>query len=724
MDFSLPKLESQHLRKSLRKEWLETNGLGDYASSTAPGCNSRRYHGLFVHSIPPSATVPKPPESAAPFGRHVLVSALEESVSSGKSEFFFSCRKHPGAYYPRGHEYLEWMNANGPIASLYRLGNFYITREIMMIQGLSLVLVRYEALPVEGERPSVLLTVKPLLAYRSFHQLAKANDDLNPDCTLEGSGFAITPYPNLPTLFMEIQPGRAAGKKGDMAKGTPVFEALPDWYYAVEYFVEKERGFPFQEDLFKPGHFTMPLQAGESVLLSASVKPFASLAPRGASMQKMWDAEIERRAARKEELLAALGTPLLAHLAMESERFIVRRQAAPQSKKKAAVQHEVIAGYHWFDAWGRDTMIALPGLAFCTRDPALGKKGAAILYNAAKDAKNGLVPNCYSADGNHAYNSVDASLWYVWAVQQMLKYLPEEKDNFVRHCWPFIKKIIAAYSGGGVPLVSEDQDGFLHVGTRDTQLTWMDATAYGRPVTPRNGCPVEIMALWYNLLAFANSTAAELGEPLPVSSEKLKDMSRLFRQRYFTADLMGSYLSDVWSPQFVDTNLRPNQLFALSLPFPILAKEESGDILARARTCLVTPFGMRTLAPSAVFYHPSYKGGPDQRDSAYHQGTAWPWLIGAFGEVALAHAWDKEEEAKRLLLTFQPLFVTHLYEAGMRSVSEVFDGDPPHLPDGCIAQAWSVAESLRLLMLIKERAPGVFAAWAALTGEGGDSCGF
>ena len=754
MHFSLSKLECQHLRKSLRKEWLETNGLGDYASSTAIGCNSRRYHGLFVKNIPASVALP-----AQPFGRYVLLSALEESVTRDGSEFFFSCRKHPGVYFPRGHEYLEEVCLQGPHASLYRLGDFYIKREIMLIQDMSLLLVRYKALTAQEIDAPVVLAVKPLLAYRHFHQLTQANEAINSGILPRKAGFAISPYPSLPPLYMEMQMGRKGIKKADqekmaeakktalkktaraLPKGDARFAAAPDWYKAVEYFVEKERGFPCHEDLFKPGSFTVSLEPGMSVFLSASTDPFETLVvasgAEGATMQDIWGAEMDRRAEQKEALVSSLGSPLLAHLVTESERFIVRRQAVPvQEKKKGkgtasagpkAVQSpnfEVIAGYHWFDAWGRDTMIALPGLAFCSREPGLGQKGAGILYSAAKDARNGLVPNCFSADGNHAYNSVDASLWYVWAVQQMLKYMPAEKDNFVRYCWPFIKEIIIAYSGGKVPLVREDQDGFLHVGTRDTQLTWMDATAYGRPVTPRNGTPVEIMALWYNALAFCVKMACDLGEHPPVMPCKLEAIASLFRKRFFTGDMMGSYLADVWSPHFVDNSLRPNQIFALSLPFPIISKEESGDILARVRTCLVTPFGLRSLAPSAIFYHSGYIGGPDQRDSAYHQGTVWAWLMGAFGEAALAHAWDKEEEAKRLLQNFQPLYATHLHEAGMGSVSEIFDGDPPHLPNGCIAQAWSVAESLRLLTLIKEAAPGVFAAWEAIASEGGEPCGF
>ena len=790
MNFSLSKLECQHLRRSLRKEWIETNGLGDYASSTSIGCNTRRYHGLFVKNIPASATLPE-----APFGRHVLLSTLEESVTRNGSEFFFSCRKHPGVYFPRGHEYLEEVHVHGPHSSLYRLGDFYIRREIMLVHEMSLLLVRYKALTDQETSSPVLLTVKPLLAYRHFHQLTQANEALRSEITPTGSGFSISPYPSLPPLYMEMQMGRTgsidvaleklAKAQGSLSKqngmGTdqppamaPLtkkearsmgrFAAAPDWFHAVEYYVENDRGFPCHEDLFKPGAFTVPIVPGNSVFISASTEPFEAIAAaHGASdatMQSIWGQEMDRRATEYDSLATSLGSPLLAHLVTESGRFIVRRQTAPEPKAKKArtakstpgqatmaqtgtdqtgtgqagtagadsartnASYEVIAGYHWFDAWGRDTMIALPGLAFCSRVPALGQKGASILYNAAKDAKSGLVPNCYSADGNHAYNSVDASLWYVWAVQQMLRYLPGEKDNFVRYCWPFIKEIIASYSGGAIPLVQEDQEGFLHVGYRDTQLTWMDATAYGRPVTPRNGCPVEIMALWYNALAFAIKTALDLGERPPVFPCKLEAMSGLFRQRFFTSDMMGTYLADVWNPQFVDTSLRPNQLFALSLPYPILSKEDSGDILARVRTCLATPFGLRSLAPSAIFYHSTYQGGPDQRDSAYHQGTVWAWLIGAFGEAALAQAWDKEEEAKRLLHHFQPLFINHLQEAGMRSISEIFDGDPPHLPNGCIAQAWSVAECLRLLTLIKERAPGVFAAWEAIADEGGGPCGF
>ena len=758
MHFFLSKLECQHLRRSLRKEWLETNGLGDYASSTAIGCNSRKYHGLFVKNIPASEAVP-----TAPFGRYVLLSTLEESVTRDGGEFFFSCRKHPDVYFPRGHEYLEEVCLQGPHASLYRLGDFYIKREIMLVQDASLLLVRYKALTAQEIASPVVLTVKPLLAYRHFHKLTQANDAINSAVLRHNAGFGISPYPSLPPLYMEMEMGRTGVEKTgleklgtgrepvarvareELPKGDAAFMPMPDWCKNVEYFVERERGFPCGEDLFTPGSFTVSLQPGMSVFLSASTEPFASVISSSglgtATMQSVWDMEMDRRASQQESLTSSLGSSLLAHLVSESGRFLVRRQvaSAPEKKNGSSLEasvseavpktasgpdYEVIAGYHWFDAWGRDTMIALPGLAFCSRVPALGQKGASILYAAAKDAKNGLVPNCFSADGNHAYNSVDASLWYVWAAQQMLAYMPAEKDNFVRYCWPFIKEIIASYSGGAVPLVREDQDGFLHVGTRDTQLTWMDATAYGRPVTPRNGSPVEIMALWYNALAFTTKMACNLGESPPVMPCKLDAIARLFRQRFFTSDMMGSYLADVWSPHFVDNSLRPNQVFALSLPYPIVAKEDSGDILARVRTCLVTPFGLRSLAPSAVFYHPSYNGGPDQRDSAYHQGTVWAWLMGAFGEAALAHAWDKEEEAKRLLQNFQPMFVNHLREAGVGSVSEIFDGDPPHSPDGCIAQAWSVAESLRLLTLIKEAAPGVFAAWEGIVGAGGDSCGF
>ena len=334
--------------------------------------------------------------------------------------------------------------------------------------------------------------------------------------------------------------------------------------------------------------------------------------------------------------------------------------------------------------------------------------------------KDGLIPNVFSADGNHAYNSADASLWYVWAVQQMLKALPDRKRLVRERCWPVIKNIIEHYGGGKVPFVTPDAEGFLSVGNPGTQLTWMDAVANGRPVTPRHGQPVEISALWYNALAFADSLAKAFGEPEWRRTKQLDAMRAVFFKRYWVTDERGDYLADVWRDGGVETCVRPNQLFALSLPYPVLDEERYVSVLSRVRRCLLTPYGLRTLAPSAPGYRPLYEGGPAERDEAYHQGTVWPWLLGAYGEAVLRAAWDVPGSVRELLRTIRPLFAQHLGDAGIGSVSEIFDGDPPHLPNGCIAQAWSVAECLRLLYLLKEAAPGIYAEWEANARKGGN----
>ena len=268
--------------------------------------------------------------------------------------------------------------------------------------------------------------------------------------------------------------------------------------------------------------------------------------------------------------------------------------------------------------------------------------------------------------------------------------------------------------------MAPDAEGFLSVGNPGTQLTWMDAVANGRPVTPRHGQPVEISALWYNALAFADSLAKAFGEPEWRRTKQLDAMRSVFFKRYWVTDERGDYLADVWRDGGVETCVRPNQLFALSLPYPVLDEERYASVLSRVRRCLLTPYGLRTLAPSAPGYRPLYEGGPAERDEAYHQGTVWPWLLGAYGEAVLRAAWDVPGSVRELLRTIRPLFAQHLGDAGIGSVSEIFDGDPPHLPNGCIAQAWSVAECLRLLYLLKEAAPGIYAEWEANARKGGN----
>lgn len=693
MKFFFDKPACQNIRKALRKEWLLTNGLGDYSSGTITGCNTRKYHGMLTVNV------------AEPAGRHVLLSTLEESVRGGGKEFFFSCRKHPGNYFPCGHEYLEQMEASDWPIFRYRIGNVTIIRELVLVRGQSLLLLRYTVL-AEGDVPPLTLCLKPLLAFRHMHTLTRQHT-VNTETHPLADGFSVQPEAALPPLYMQ-----AAGTR-------PAFTPAPDWYYNIEYLVEEERGFPAQEDLFMPGLFTLPIQPGKSILVAASTAPVQE------DLSTLWQAETQARLKLTEETADILG-----HLRREGARFLVNIPhtadkedvEAPAASPPAAPRLEssplVLAGYHWFDAWGRDALIALPGLTFAAERP---HKGEIMLKTISDAIRNGLVPNLFAMNNQPAaYNSVDASLWYAWAVQQMLLWMPE-KTPFLREvCWPALKKIITAFRKGvwlnGECVARVLDNGLLYTGSERTQLTWMDAQANGRPVTPRHGCPVEINALWYNMLAFCDELADRYGETEWRCGDELKRLRGTFRECFWTLQ-KGGYLGDVWREGMLDTSIRPNQIFAVSLPYAVLDPDDYAQVVECVRNNLLTPYGLRTLSPSHAAYCPRYEGGPTQRDSAYHQGTVWPWLLGAYGEALLKTAWDIENAVTDLLDTLTPLFTEHMRDAGLGSISEIFDGNPPHRADGCIAQAWSVAECYRLLRLIKLTAPEAFGRWEVRNGR-------
>lgn len=687
MRFVFDKPACQNIRRALRKEWLLTNGLGDYASGTVPGCNTRKYHGLLVTDL------------ADPPGRHVLLSTLEESVLAEGREFFFSCRKHPGVYYPTGHEYLEHMETGDWPLFRYRIGPLLFTREIVLARGRSMLLIRYTVncldLDLESgeEVPKLTLRIKPLLAFRNVHDLTRENMDLQVGVFPVGGyspGFSIRPYNALPPLFMQVHGAHSTFLPG------------PDWCRNVDYFMEEERGYPSREDLFLPGQFDIALTPGTSILLSASTEEAQE------PLDELWTAETERRLALTER-----SSTLFGQLRREAARYLVRRPDAPE---RAQGSTAVTAGYHWFDVWGRDSFIALPGLTFVA---GRMHKGEDILSAAGRQMQGGVFPNLFGGGGRRpAFNSVDASLWYVWAVQQMLLWAPE-KENFAREeCWPRIKEVLTAYKRGvtvenGAPLAHMDDEGMLHTGDASTQFTWMDAHTEGAPVTPRHGCPVEINALWYNALAFADELARRYDEPNWRCPELLLRLRAAFRQRLWVAQGDGR-LADVWRDGVQDVSVRPNQIFAVSLPYSPLDPDDWAPVVECVRNNLLTPYGLRTLSPHDAAYKGYCEGEPARRDAAYHQGTVWPWLLGAYGEALLKTAWDARGAVAALLDTLTPLFSSHLADAGLGSISEIFNGNTPYAPGGCIAQAWSVAECYRLLRLLEKNEPEAYAAWEAL----------
>ncbi len=675
MQFVFNRADCQNLRKSLRKEWLETNSLGGYASSSLVCCNTRKYHGMLAVELK------NPP------GRFVLLSTLEESLLVGDKEAWFSCRKHPEIYFPRGHEYLHEVSLDPCPTFIYRYGDVYFKREIMMLDKHNITLVRYSLTCGESDDACstmpgrARLRIKPLLAYRNMHRLAMSNIDLQVKTWPAKDGFSVRPYNSLPPFFMQTT-------------GKFAFHPSPDWCRNVEYMVEAERGFPNYEDLFQPGVMDIEFGLGQTVIISSATEDvLETLGP----LNKLWDAEIKRRKPKKSKVSA-----LESHLQREGKRFIVTDPLEGTA---------IIAGYHWFGAWGRDTCIALSGLTFASDRP---KKGLAILNRLAQEASEGRIPNMFSSDGNHAYNCIDASLWYAWAAQTAFDSLEEGPKQLRKDCWNFIKSVIEKYASNAVEHVYCDEEGFLHVGSEKTQLTWMDANVNGTAVTPRHGCPVEINALWYNLLAFAQQAAKKYGEKYPHAlchQRSLDAMRKEFIQRFWVENVRGNYLADSWRPEETDLSLRPNQLFAVGLPFAILEEEYWGDVVDTCRNALLTPYGLRTLAPNDLRYAAQCEGGPQERDSAYHQGTVWPWLLGIYGDALLRAAWDTENAVQELLEHLTPLLSTHLLDAGIGSISEIFNADPPHAAGGCIAQAWSVAELIRLLKKLRTAAPEIYSRW-------------
>ncbi len=662
MNFFFDRIACLNIRRSLEKEWLITNGKGDYASGTVPHCNTRKYHGLLV------ANLTNPP------GRHVLLSTMEESLLGADKEFFFSTRKHPQVYYPRGHEYLYSVMVEDWPTFTYRIGDVTVVRELVLVHQRSLLLFKY-TVHSDNAVPALSLRLKPLLAYRHFHSLMHANEHVQKNTENLTNGVCFTPYATMPPLYMQ-------------SKNSFTFSSAPDWYYAVEYFVEAERGFPAQEDLFMPGIINIPVNMHEPIYVSASTELIQE------DLEVLWNKEITARRA-----LCPKTNTVFDQLRRKGASFMVK----PENETV-----EVLAGYHWFDAWGRDTLIALPGLTFCA---GRATKGARILEAVTHSIRDGLVPNCFGRNQDeHAYNSVDAALWYIWAVQKLLEHYPGREAWIYETHWASIRSIITAYMSGIHAHIFMDEDGLLHTGTEQTQLTWMDAQVRGKPVTPRHGCAVEINALWYNALAFAEYLGSLFGDTPPMADHTLRHMRHVFQERFWI-EREGGYLGDTWRQGSLDDSIRPNQIFAVSLPYPIIQEDLQAQVVECVRNKLLTPYGLRTLAPDHPNYCPVYRGTPEERDSAYHQGTVWPWLLGAYTEALLRTVWDTEGAVQGLLDTLTPLFSQHFWDAGLGTFSEIFDGSPPHRPDGCIAQAWSVAECLRSLDMLQKAAPHVYTAW-------------
>ncbi|MBI2680176.1 MAG: glycogen debranching enzyme family protein [Candidatus Solibacter usitatus] len=637
------------LADALQREWLETNGLGGYASSTVAGAHTRRYHGLLM-----AATQP-------PAGRVLLLSKLEETLVIGGHRFELSANNYPGAVHPRGFEYLQGFRLDPFPVFTFRAGGVELEKRVFMVHGENTTVVEYE---LRGLVPSdCRIELRPLIAFRDFHATTHRNDALDP-AFVRGPGIvSVAPYPGLPRLYL--------------AHNAELIEDSGVWYENFEFDRERERGLDYREDLFNPFIATFPLPAGGRAVVIASTQVHdVSDAPRLRQM------EIQRRAAVRTAVPTA--DPLVKTLVAAADQFLVERGNL----------QSIIAGYHWFADWGRDTMIALPGLTLVTGRAKVAKN---ILLAFARSADQGMLPNRFPDAGETPeYNTVDASLWFFEAVRALLKHTGD--SVFVReNLYETLREILAWHLRGTRYGIRVDDDCLLLSGEPGVQLTWMDAKTDGHVVTPRQGKPVEIQALWYNAVRVMQELAREFGDTqmhglcMELSARARDSFNRLFWNE------AAGCLFDVIDGGARDPSIRPNQVFAVSLPYSMLPAEKARRVLNVVERELITPYGLRTLSPRDRRYLGRYEGGPRSRDSAYHQGTVWPWLLGPFITAYLT-VHGRTPSAQRQAARWIEPFRSHVNSAGLGQISEIFDGDPPHQARGCIAQAWSVAELLRVLV--------------------------
>ena len=628
------------LEASLQREWLETNGIGGFASASLAGANTRRYHGLLTAALHP------------PVGRYVLLSKLEDTIFLNGERYELSCNLYPGTTHPKGYQFLKAFRLDPFPVFTFEVGGVQIEKRVFMVHGENTTVVEYDVI---GET-SCTLEIRPLIAFRDYHSTTHANSGLNSDLQESTGLVSIRPYNNLPALHIAHN-ARWIARDGS-------------WYHNFEYPRERERGLDFQEDLYQP--FLMQFEIGPG----ARAVVIASTEERSAdSADAMRKAEISRRAAKP------ASDPLLTDLTAAADQFIVKRSGD---------LHTVIAGYHWFSDWGRDTMIALPGLTLATHRFDIARD---ILLAFSRASDMGMLPNRFPDIGEQPeYNTVDASLWYFEAIRKFVEYTGDLK--FVReNLYDTMKSIVDWHISGTRYGIHCGPDGLIQAGGPETQLTWMDAKIGDFVATPRNGKPVEIQALWYNALRFTASLAEKFGEPaIAAKFEEIAPRTlESFNAQFWNEE--AGCLYDVVDGERKDPSVRPNQVMALSLGYVMVTPDRARSILNVVERELLTDYGLRTLSRSDPQYCTECNGDQVRRDSSYHQGTIWPWLLGPF-ITAYVRIHGASPKVRMWLNGFQ----SHLSEAGLGSVSEIFDSDPPHAPRGCIAQAWSVSEILRVLV--------------------------
>ncbi|MGB8643619.1 MAG: amylo-alpha-1,6-glucosidase [Anaerolineae bacterium] len=663
----IPREVCRDASAAMTYEWLVTNGVGSYASSAITGARTRRYHGLLVGALEP------------PLGRTLLLAKLDEEVDVNGQTYRLGVNEYQrGVIEPSGNLFLQRAEVNGAFPVLYfQAANFKLAKTVWMEYGWDTTYIRYT---LDPESPAINLTLLPFCSYRDFHETTKGDSLWTMGIEPVARGIRVTARPG-------ARPFRILGLP------SVAFTPLGLWYWHFQLRAEDERGLDHSEDLYLPGLLRARLEPGESLTVVATLEGDANL---DVDAEGAW----QRALGRQRDLESRAPDDFARQLYIAADQFLVGRPATqipaptPEDPAHTRPASTVLAGYHWFGDWGRDTMIALEGLTLTT-----GRYEVAhdILLTFSQFVSQGMLPNRFPDSGQAPeYNTVDATLWYFHAID---RYVTCSHDrDLLRQLYPILQDMINWHVKGTRYNIHMDlADGLVYAGEPGVQLTWMDAKVEDRVVTPRTGKPVEINALWYNALRLMQQWSKELDQPDPLYERLANQVAGSFDRFWFRE---GGYLYDVIDgPNGNETAMRPNQIFAMSLPHSAVPLPQARSALELITRELLTPYGLRSLTPRNVNYRGKFTGGRAARDSAYHNGTVWAWLIGPYID-AHRRVYPDDPDRGRFLAAFQP----HLSVAGLGTISECFEGDAPHRPVACIAQAWSVAEVLR--------------AYCAISGEG------
>ena len=630
-----------NLQDSLPRELLRTNRSGAYSCSTIVDCNTRKYHGLLVVPVPELDDE-----------NHVLLSSLDVTVIQHGAEFNLGLHKYQGNNFsPKGHKYIREFDCDKVPTTLYRVGGVILKKEVVFQHYEDRLLIRYT---LEDAHSATTLRFRPFLAFRSVRQFTHENGVASREYHEVDGGIKTCMYAGYPDLYMQFS------KKNE-------FHFVPDWYRGLEYPKEQERGYASNEDLYVPGYFEMPIKKGESIVFSASTSEIKTR-----SLKALFEKEVADRAPR-------------------DNFFHCLVNAAHQFHNRVGEDRYLLAGYPWFKCRARDTFIALPGLTL-----AIGETDyfELVMKTAERGIREFMEEKPLTVK-IYEMEQPDVLLWAVWAVQQYAKHVGREKGyaKYGKLVTDIMKYIVA----GKHPNLTLEANGLLHTEGRERAVTWMNSTANGRPVVPRTGFIVEFNALWYNALKFCAALAASRNDEKSV--KELEERAALAKESFVKVFLNDyGYLFDYVDGPMMDWSVRPNMIFAVALDYSPLSQDQKKGVVDICTRELLTPKGLRSLSPKSGGYNPMYVGPQTQRDYAYHQGTAWPWLGGFYMEACLKlYKRTRLSFIERQMVGYEDEMAYHC----LGTISELFDGNPPFHGRGAMSFAMNVAEILRTMKMLE-----------------------